>query len=501
MLFARAPGCPLCRYGDSCYRQNPAHWRDYDHNASHPYLAPAAAAPPPVPAPAPAQHVPLASMDSGQLASASTAAVDNGGPPAKRPRIDDDANDDALTEVGEDDDATEADDEETDEDEPAAPDASTSTVAPGQPDTLGPLADGETEEVQGSAAEPYKVKRTGAVYSCSCPAWRNHGGGVMRTCKHIKGLRGEDAERERLGGDAKAFYASGNKVAGQAGGSSGGGASSSSGGADTALAKTFTLAQTWDGNKDVAGWLVSEKLDGQRCLWDGKGGLWTRTGNVVYAPQFLVDALPADVALDGELWLGRGNFQALMSIVRRQDRPEAEWRKVTFVVFDAPRAPGGIGDRLEAARAAIATKPAAPGLVRLLEHEVVRDALHVRTKQQEVEANGGEGLMLRHPTAAHRGGRTAELLKVKSSHDDEALVTAHEPGKGKHTGRLGALVCKLRSGKAFKIGTGFSDAQREAPPAIGSVVTFSYFELTKANVPRFPAYVRIRPDVDPSVFP
>ena len=424
--------------------------------------------------------------------------------------MDSGTNDDALTEVGEEDDATEADDDETDVDEPPnapAPDASSSTTGPDKPDTLGPLADGETKEVQGSAADPYKIKRTGAVYSCSCPAWRNQSGGnVMRTCKHIKGLRGEDAERERLGGDAKAFYASGSKVACQASGSSGGGASSGGGGgggggADTELAKTFTLAQVWDGNKDVTGWLVSEKLDGQRCLWDGKGGLWTRTGNTVYAPQFLIDALPANVALDGELWLGRGNFQALMSIVRRQDRPEGEWRKVTFVVFDAPRAPGGIGDRLDAARAAIATKPAAPGLVRVLEHEVVQDAAHVRKKQMEVEANGGEGLMLRHPTAAHRGGRTAELLKVKSSHDDEALVTAHEAGKGKHTGRLGALVCKLRSGKAFKIGTGFSDAEREAPPAIGSVVTFSYFELTKANVPRFPAYVRIRPDVDPSDFP
>ena len=38
-------------------------------------------------------------------------------------------------------------------------------------------------------------------------------------------------------------------------------------------------------------------------------------------------------------------------------------------------------------------------------------------------------------------------------------------GKGKHTGRMGALVCRLRSGKTFKVGTGFSDAEREAPPA------------------------------------
>ena len=92
------------------------------------------------------------------------------------------------------------------------------------------------------------------------------------------------------------------------------------------------------------------------------------------------------------------------------------------------------------------------------------------------------------------------MLKVKSKKDDEALVIGHEPGKGKHEGRLGALLCKLRSGVTFKVGTGFSDAEREDPPPVGSVVTFQYFELTEARVPRFPAYQRVRPDVAASDF-
>uniref|UniRef100_A0A7S4BL22 DNA ligase OB-like domain-containing protein n=2 Tax=Chrysotila carterae TaxID=13221 RepID=A0A7S4BL22_CHRCT len=103
--------------------------------------------------------------------------------------------------------------------------------------------------------------------------------------------------------------------------------------------------------------------------------------------------------------------------------------------------------------------------------------------------------MLRHPTAPHRGGRSADLLKVKSARDDEALVIGHEAGKGKHAGRLGALLCRLRSGVTFKVGTGFSNAQRESPPPVGAVITFRYFELTQAHVPRFPAFHRIRPDV------
>lgn len=94
--------------------------------------------------------------------------------------------------------------------------------------------------------------------------------------------------------------------------------------------------------------------------------------------------------------------------------------------------------------------------------------------------------------------RSRTLLKVKSWHDAEAVVVGHVPGKGKHKGRLGALRCTT-GGRAnsppamwFELGTGFSDAQREAPPAIGSIVTFKYQELTPAGVPRFPVFVAER---------
>jgi len=50
------------------------------------------------------------------------------------------------------------------------------------------------------------------------------------------------------------------------------------------------------------------------------------------------------------------------------------------------------------------------------------------------------------------------------------------------------------------VGTGFKDHEREAPPPVGSVITISYFELTNAGVPRFPAYERVRPDVPASDF-
>ena len=96
----------------------------------------------------------------------------------------------------------------------------------------------------------------------------------------------------------------------------------------------------------------------------------------------------------------------------------------------------------------------------------------------------GEGLMLRSAYAAHRGGRSSDLLKVKSFHDDEALVTAHEEGKGKYVGQVGSLVCVTRSGARFKVGSGLTDAMRgyKVSPQPGTVITFKFFELTKDGI-------------------
>jgi DNA ligase-1 len=92
-------------------------------------------------------------------------------------------------------------------------------------------------------------------------------------------------------------------------------------------------------------------------------------------------------------------------------------------------------------------------------------------------------------------GRSLTLLKVKSFLDDEATVLEHLAGAGRHKGRLGALLVELANGTRFAVGTGFSDAERENPPAIGSVITFRYQELSDGGVPRFPSYVGVRNDL------
>jgi DNA ligase-1 len=333
------------------------------------------------------------------------------------------------------------------------------------------LADGETFEMKGSAARPYVLKNTGGVYSCSCPAWRNQSVAIeRRTCKHLRKLRGDKAEEERVGG-ALPQKARPAKL-GAEGEEEGGG-------------PPLLLAQTWTNDADLSGWWMSEKLDGVRAYWDGKQFI-SRQGNLYHAPDWFGEILP-NMPLDGELWLDRKAFQRTVSIVRRQDKSE-HWREISFLVFDAPALDAPFEERMAALREALTGVKAKH--VRLHAHEQCRGVEHLREELARIEALGGEGLMLREPGSKYQIGRSTTLLKVKTFHDAEARVIDHQPGAGRHKGRLGALLVELADGTQFSVGTGFSDGQRANPPAIGSTITFRYQELSDRGVPRFPSFVR-----------
>ncbi|HZF81907.1 MAG TPA: DNA ligase, partial [Burkholderiaceae bacterium] len=84
--------------------------------------------------------------------------------------------------------------------------------------------------------------------------------------------------------------------------------------------------------------------------------------------------------------------------------------------------------------------------------------------------------------------------KVKPHDDAEARVVAHLPGQGRHAGRMGALLVRTPEGVTFRLGGGFTDAQRADPPPIGSTVTYRFNGTSAAGVPRFARFVRVRDD-------
>ena len=258
------------------------------------------------------------------------------------------------------------------------------------------------------------------------------------------------------------------------------------------------LANVYHPGVQLQDYWISEKYDGVRGFWDGDK-LLTRGGERIAAPAWFTADWPK-VALDGELWAGRGQFSKAVSTVRQQNAgptTDADWRGMRFMVFDLPAHGGPFTDRI-APLQRVVRDIGQPWVQAVAQTRTANHAALQALLQKTVRL-GGEGLMLHRGDALYKGLRNDDLLKVKTHEDAEARVVAHIPGKGKYTGQLGALLVELspapgQLAQRFKLGTGFSDAQRRDPPAVGALVTFRFRGLNESGIPRFASFMRVRND-------
>lgn len=359
--------------------------------------------------------------------------------------------------------------------------------------------DGDTIEVQGSGAKPYTLKNVGGVLSCSCPAWRNQSATIdKRTCKHLKKIRGAAAEEARVKGikidlvdafiapDPKVYHtmdqintsmaaehlANGVKLRGDE--------KAKLYGPPVKLANSVHDIK----NFDPTGWWASEKLDGVRAYWNGQNFI-SRQGNIYQAPEWFKKGLP-DHPLDGELWMGRQKFQETISIVRSASSGE-RWKAITFVVFDHPSHSGNFEVRQIYLRDGIDQL----SYMRIHIQIQISSVQHYKYLLESIVEQGGEGLILVAPNSSYEVGRTSSILKAKLFKDDEGTVIGYEPGKKQFKGLVGGLIVSWQ-GKTFNVGSGLTVEDRKNPPAIGSIITFRYTELTNAGIPKCGSFVASR---------
>ncbi|MEA3492569.1 MAG: DNA ligase [Campylobacterota bacterium] len=242
------------------------------------------------------------------------------------------------------------------------------------------------------------------------------------------------------------------------------------------------LLQTYK-DQNITGWVMSEKLDGVRAYWDGKK-LISRGGKTIYAPKWFTKNYPS-FEVDGELWTKRGDFENITSIVRDQI-PSIGWREVKHYIFEVPNSSGGLFERLER------VKPYADNTLVVIDQIEIKSKKHLEDYLQEIESKGGEGIVVRDPTAPYINRRTDKALKVKNFQDRECEVIGYRDGKGKYRGMVGSIQCQLSNGVKFKIGSGLTDTLRSNPPKIGTIITFKHQKFTKYGKPRFPVYLRVR---------
>lgn len=259
------------------------------------------------------------------------------------------------------------------------------------------------------------------------------------------------------------------------------------------------LAKAFNPEKDdPTNWWISEKLDGVRVFWHS-GKLNTRTGKEYNAPDWFKEEISkVGDCLDGELWLGRGTFDKVVSAVRKKEPIDSEWENVKYLVFDIPPKDKndpmckiGFEERMKLLEKNV-KKEEETGRVVFVNQKRCKSIDHLFDELKEIEKYKGEGLMLRKPESLYEFKRSSTLLKVKSFFDAEGEVTGYFDGKGKYTGMVGSLIVLAKNGKTFKCGTGLNDEQRQNPPKIGDTITYKYFELTKDGIPRFPIFVCVR---------
>ena len=275
----------------------------------------------------------------------------------------------------------------------------------------------------------------------------------------------------------------------------------------------------------IGGRMWSEKLNGIRCYWDGgvsrkilksevpwancrkdsrykipptATGLWTKYGNVIHAPGWFLDLLPA-IALDGELWNPNLTLQQIMSIVKKLVPDTHMWKKIGFHVFDMPapelvygtgvisspnfkkvmswsECQAFIGDfKFE-----IRPKPEFPfwktynflerlcddhTIAQLVRQEVLpmvqKDAWeYVQQELDSITDEGGEGLVIRHTDFPYRCKKSDYVIKMKKYDDAEGIVIGYTAAnEGKIQGLMGNVILRLDDGRQMEL-SGFTNKER-----------------------------------------
>ncbi len=269
---------------------------------------------------------------------------------------------------------------------------------------------------------------------------------------------------------------------------------------------------------------ISGKLDGVRVL-KLNGKVVTRSLKPLpnkHVRDWLERVLPDGA--DGEVLSPSNNFAETSGNVRRESgKPEMH-----FYWFDWIKPGVPFLERQEAMRAHHATLND-PNVI-FWESIPCANVEALLEAEAKILAAGLEGVMVRQGDAPYKHGRSTlregYLLKLKRFEDSEARVVGLQEllrngneavtnllGRTERSsvksgltagGTLGALIVQdLETGIQFGIGTGFSQAQRDAIWAErdtweGRIVKYRHQPVGKKDAPRFPSYLGERMPEDMS---
>jgi DNA ligase-1 len=294
------------------------------------------------------------------------------------------------------------------------------------------------------------------------------------------------------------------------------------------LAKEYSenmkLPKELQGETPPLGWYLSEKYDGYRGRYIHKDKQFlSRAQKPFNAPDWFKSAMIHNHDLDGELWVGRDNFQD-MGVVRKKDPIPEEWLNIKYVVYDLPEYKGDFKKRIEVLKKLVRLNTfrwealresfpepfnKVPCPLIMADQIVIKDMKQFKSLYEKIIADGGEGVMIKHPDSIYEDKRSNYLLKYKPNFDAEAVIIDYKEGKGKYAGLLGGFVCKQLinldtfhsidddENHEFSI-SGMDDEIRnnyKITHPIGTIISYEHSGKTESGKPRFGRYIRIREDI------
>lgn len=282
------------------------------------------------------------------------------------------------------------------------------------------------------------------------------------------------------------------------------------------------LAAAFEPDRAVYPYIATPKIDGIRFVMVG-GVALSRTFKPIrnaHIQAQLAAHLPDGV--DGELTCGDTFQSSTSAVMTSAGSPRFKAWLFDYVPADCDAIPG-YTERMARLAALVAAAAFPFECVGLTDGRTVHSHDDVQAAAADFLAQGYEGAMLRSPGGTYKFGRATAreniLLKVKGFRDAEATVigfveklrntneatrdgldrskrSSHKAGR-LPAGTLGALLVKAPDGATFKIGSGFSQEQRDAIWAnqaahMGQPVKYKFFEIGVKDLPRHPTFLGFR---------
>ncbi|EOO11317.1 RNA ligase family protein [Bacillus cereus] len=282
-----------------------------------------------------------------------------------------------------------------------------------------------------------------------------------------------------------------------------------------------------EANKLTGEFAVTEKLDGNRVVCVKESGtikFFTRQGQPVLDLVEItaeIALLPDGFVYDGELLLKNEEglssddlFRATQKVVRK----DGEKMGLTFHIFDILTA-----DEFHEGRSEVIYKKRRKKLMEIFastfvqfKHLELVPLLYVGSDKNMIAhyldqmiLENKEGVMVNRVDGVYECKRTSNLLKVKKMHEIDERVIRLEEGTGKNTGKLGAVVIQYKEDYEVKVGSGFTDQEREyywknQNVLLGKIIAVSYFEESKNESGglslRFPVFKCVTGKDEPSYY-